>query len=35
MGNINRLAVDYGYNGLSDFLSQYNDVSNKYPERML
>lgn len=33
--NINRVAVDYKYNGLEDFLKQYNELREQYPERML
>ena len=33
--NINRLAIDYKYSCLEDFLDQYNKLREQYPKRML
>ncbi len=33
--NINRLAIDYKYSGLEDFLEQYNKLKEEHPERMI
>jgi hypothetical protein len=33
--NINRVAIDYGYASLSEFLTRFNELKEKYPERML
>ncbi len=33
--NINRIAIDYKYSGLEEFLEHYNKLKEEHPERMI